>query len=414
MRDERPPKRPLPLLVRPLQEFLRTETAGGALLLAATATALLWANAPFGGTYADFWGARISIDLNAVKIDEPLVSWVNDGLMTVFFFVAGLEIKREVLRGELASPRRAALPAIAALGGMIVPALIFLAFNLGREGERGWGIPMATDIAFAVGVLSLAGPRVPLSLKVFLLALAIVDDLGAIAVIAAFYTDALSLGWLAAAVGLFALTYALGRAGVRHVVIYAGIGVVAWLAMHESGVHATVAGVVLALLTPIEPLPGDDRSVLARLEHALHPWASYLVVPVFAIANAGIALDGGAVRDAATSPVSAGVAAGLVLGKPLGIAAFSFAAIRLGLATLPDGVRWQQLAAAGMVAGVGFTVSIFVTGLAFTDAALVDDAKLGILAGSALIGVGGLLALRATSATAAHARSDATSGGSAR
>jgi NhaA family Na+:H+ antiporter len=384
-----------------------------------------------------------------VKIDEPLVSWVNDGLMTVFFFVAGLEIKREVLRGELAAPRKAALPAIAALGGMVVPALIFLAFNLGRDGEHGWGIPMATDIAFAVGVLSLAGPRVPLSLKVFLLALAIVDDLGAIAVIAVFYTDGLALGWLAAATGLFVLTYALGRAGVRHVIIYAAIGVVAWLTMHESGVHATVAGVALGLLTPIDPHMGhgeleksaldlvvdfragrrggtresaelsrsalrdlesltrESQSVLDRLEHALHPWASYLVVPIFAIANAGIALDGGVVRDAASSPVSVGVAAGLVLGKPLGIAAFSFAAIKLGLATLPEGVRAQQLAAAGMVAGVGFTVSIFVTGLAFTDVALVDEAKLGILAGSALIGLAGLLAVRATSATAAHARSAA-------
>ncbi|MBI2723555.1 MAG: Na+/H+ antiporter NhaA [Chloroflexi bacterium] len=423
-------------LVRPLQEFLTTETAGGALLLAATAVALLWANAPFSGTYGDFWGARISMDLNVVTLDETLVSWVNDGLMAVFFFVVGLEIKREVLKGELSEPRNAALPVVAALGGMVAPALIFLAFNLGRDGERGWGIPMATDIAFAMGVLSLVGSRVPLSLRVFLLALAIVDDLGAIAVIAVFYTEDLSPGWLAAALGLFLLTYALGRLGVRHLVVYAGIAAVAWVAVKESGVHATIAGVALALLTPAAPyvereeversaveLVGDVRaggrnggdgspaasrealhdleevsregqSVLDRLEHALHPWASYAIVPIFALANAGIAIDGEVARAAVTSPTAWGVAAGLMLGKPLGITLFAFAAVRMGWAALPAGVRWGQLAGVAMIAGIGFTVSLFVTGLAFKDGALVDDAKLGILAGSALIGIAGLVVLR--------------------
>lgn len=435
MRDERQPA--IAPLVRPLQEFLQTETAGGVLLLAATAVALIWANLPFGASYGHLWAARITIDLNAVNLDETLGSWVNDGLMAVFFFVAGLEIKREVLRGELAAPRKAALPVLAALGGMIIPALIFLAFNLGREGEHGWGIPMATDIAFAVGVLSLAGSRVPLSLKVFLLALAIADDLGAIAVIAVFYTSDLALGWLAAAGALFALTYVLGRLGVRHVVVYVAIAFSAWLAMHESGVHATIAGVVLALLTPIDPYMGhgelersaldlvvdfrtgrrkgtregselsraalrdleqltrESQSVLDRLEHALHPWTGYVIIPIFALANAGIAIDGGVVRDAASSPVSFGVAAGLILGKPIGITLFSFIAVKLGLASLPDDVHWRQLGAVAMVAGIGFTVSLFVTGLAFTEPGLVDDAKLGILAGSALIGIVGLLVLRA-------------------
>ena len=395
--------------MRPLQEFLATETAGGVLLLAAAVVALFWANAPFGNSYVDFWSARVAIDIRAIDIDLPLVSWVNDGLMAIFFFVAGLEIKREVLRGELAAPRKAALPVIAALGGMAVPALVFLAFNLGRSGEHGWAIPMATDIAFAVGVLSLAGSRVPLSLKVFLLALAIADDLGAIAVIAVFYTDDLSLGWLAAAVAIFALVFVLGRLGVRHIFVFAGIGVVAWLAVFESGIHATIAGVALGLLTPIDQpaedsaVVDDGRSMFDTLEHIIHPWSSFAVVPIFALANAGIAIDGGSARDAATSPVSLGVVFGLVLGKPIGIALFSFVAVKLRAATLPGDVGWPQIAAVAMVAGIGFTVSLFVTGLAFADPALADEAKLGILAGSALIGVAGFVVLRVVSPTPAEA-----------
>jgi len=380
-------------LVRPLQEFLATETAGGALLLAAAAAAIAWANAPFGDTYFDFWAARLNIDLGAVAIDEALVSWVNDALMAVFFFVVGLEIKRELTRGELAERRKAALPAIAAVGGMLAPALIFLAINLGGDGERGWGIPMATDIAFAVGVLTLAGARVPLSLKVFLLALAIVDDLGAIAVIALFYTDDLALPWLAAAIALFAMTYVLARLGVRHIFIFAAIGLVAWLAVYESGIHATIAGVMMGLLIPSGD-SGGEASVLMRLEHVLHPWTSFVIVPIFALANAGIVLDGGIVRDAASSPVSLGVALGLMLGKPIGIVLFAFAAVKLGVASLPDGVRWPQVAAVGMVAGIGFTVSLFIAPLAFSDTGLVDEAKLGVLAGSMLIGIAGLVALR--------------------
>ena len=380
-------------LVRPLQEFLATETAGGALLLAAAAAAIAWANAPFGDTYFDFWAARLNIDLGAVAIDEALVSWVNDALMAVFFFVVGLEIKRELTRGELAERRKAALPAIAAAGGMLAPALIFLAINLGGDGERGWGIPMATDIAFAVGVLTLAGARVPLALKVFLLALAIVDDLGAIAVIALFYTDDLALPWLAAAVALFAMTYVLARLGVRHIFIFAAIGLVAWLAVYESGIHATIAGVMMGLLIPSGD-SGGEASVLMRLEHVLHPWTSFVIVPIFALANAGIVLDGGIVRDAAASPVSLGVALGLMLGKPIGIVLFAFAAVKLGVASLPDGVRWPQVAAVGMVAGIGFTVSLFIAPLAFSDTGLVDEAKLGVLAGSMLIGIAGLVALR--------------------
>lgn len=378
---------------RLVQEFLATETAGGALLLAAAVAAIVWANAPFGDTYFDFWAARLNIDLGAVAIDESLLSWVNDALMAVFFFVVGLEIKRELTRGELAEPRKAALPAIAAVGGMLVPATIFLAINLGGDGERGWGIPMATDIAFAVGVLSLAGARVPLSLKVFLLALAIVDDLGAIAVIALFYTDDLALWWLVGAVALFATTYMLARLGVRNIFMFLAIGIVAWLAVYESGIHATVAGVMMGLLIPSGD-SGEGPSVLTRLEHILHPWTSFVIVPIFALANAGIVLDGGVVRDAAASPVSLGVALGLMLGKPIGIVLFAFAAVKLGVASLPDGVSWPQVAAVGMIAGIGFTVSLFIAPLAFSDAGLVDEAKLGILVGSTLIGIAGLVALR--------------------
>ncbi len=397
---EPPPARAAQRLVRPLQEFLATETAGGALLLAAAAVALFWVNAPFGDSYGNFWNAHLGIELYIIDLDESLGAWVNDGLMAIFFFVVGLEIKRELLVGELASPQRAALPVFAALGGMIVPALVFLAFNLGGDGERGWGIPMATDIAFAVGVLSLAGARVPSSLKVFLLALAIVDDLGAIAVIAIFYTDSIAPGWLIAAAGLFAVTLVLGRIGVRNVFIYLGVGVVTWLAVHESGVHATIAGVVMGLLMPVEHGASDEQggaSVLDRLEHLLHPWTSFVVIPIFALANAGMAIDGSVARHAVSSPVSLGAAFGLMLGKPIGITLFAFLAVRLGLAALPDDVRWPQLAAVGMVAGIGFTVSIFVTGLAFSDPALVADAKLGILAGSALIGAAGLVAMRIVS-----------------
>ncbi len=413
------------------------------MLLVAAAVALLWANAPQGDSYRDFWGARITLDLNIITLDEPLVRWVNDGLMAVFFFVVGLEIKRELLRGELAGARRAALPVAAALGGMIVPAAIYAAFNAGRDGAHGWGIPMATDIAFAVGVLVLLGGRIPLSLKVFLLALAIVDDLGAIAVIAVFYTDDLSLGWLAAAAGIFALVFVLGRLRVRALWVYVAAGAAAWLAVHESGVHATIAGVILGLLTPVdahaepgdldsrainliadhhashelhtrdgadesgaalrelETLARDSRPVLDRLEHTLHPWVSYAIIPIFALANAGVSLGGGALRDAASAPVSLGVAAGLMLGKPIGITLASLVAVRSGIATLPDGVRWPQIVGVSLVGGVGFTVSLFISDLAFADAALIDQAKIGILAGSTLMGVAGYLVLRRASVVGA-------------
>ena len=422
-------------IVRPLQQFTQTETTGGVLLLAAALAALFWINLP-NDSYIHFWARHVDVNLDFIELDLSLAEWVNDGLMTIFFFVVGLEIKRELLRGELAGARRAALPVAAAIGGMAVPAAIFLALNAGASGRDGWGIPMATDIAFSIGLLALLGARVPTPLKVFLLALAIVDDLGAILVIAVFYTDSLAAGWLALGVAMFVLTVVFGRLGVRALVVYLGIALVAWLAFHESGVHATVAGVVLGLLTPIDPhydvprlrasaeallrqvtegraegtregdelaeaslrdleeLARESQSPLERLEGALHPWTSYVIVPVFALANAGVELSGDALSDAATSRAGWGVAIGLMLGKPLGIALASWAAVRLGLAALPNGARWSHVVALSMVAGIGFTVSLFITNLAFTDASLIQEAKIGILAGSALVSGAGLVVLR--------------------
>ncbi|TAK62761.1 MAG: Na+/H+ antiporter NhaA, partial [Dehalococcoidia bacterium] len=383
-----------------------------------------------------FWARHVDINLDFIELDLSLAEWVNDGLMSVFFFVVGLEIKRELLRGELAGARRAALPVAAAIGGMVAPAAIFLAINAGSSGRDGWGIPMATDIAFSIGLLALLGSRVPMPLKVFLLALAIVDDIGAILVIAVFYTDSLAIGWLALGVAMFVLTVALGRLGVQDLIVYMAVAVVAWLAFHESGVHATVAGVALGLLTPIDPhydvarlrasadqllrqvtegradgtregdelaeaslreleeLTRESQSPLERLESALHPWTSYAIIPIFALANAGVELRGDALSDAVTSRAAWGVAAGLMLGKPIGIALASFVAVRLGIAVMPNGARWTQLVALSMVAGIGFTVSLFITNLAFDDGGLIQEAKIGILAGSALVSGAGLVALR--------------------
>lgn len=419
-------------LVRPAQAFVHTEVSGGIVLLAATVVAIAWANSPWDDAYHDLWHAHLSLDFNLFRIDETLGHFVNDGLMAIFFFVVGLEIKRELVEGELASPRRAALPAAAALGGMVVPALIYFAWNAGGEGQHGWGIPMATDIAFALGALALLGSRVPFGLKVFLLALAIVDDLGAIAVIAIFYTDDLSLEALAWAAAALALILAVRRAGVRSVDVYFVLGALLWVAVLKSGIHATIAGVILAALTPARPYSAraafdehaqdlldrfraaqaaDDHereqyllkemewlargaeSPLDRLERVLHPWVSYLIVPIFALANAGLIIDSDALRAAAESPVTMGIIMGLVLGKVTGITAFAWIAVRLGWAALPAGVRWLDMVGAGLLAGIGFTVSLFITGLAFDEASLVAEAKMGILGASVAAGALGILAL---------------------
>jgi NhaA family Na+:H+ antiporter len=388
-------------ILRPLQEFLQRETAGSILLLGAAAIALTWANLP-GSSYVDFWSRELGGDVGPLHLQLTLGEWVSDGLMALFFFVVGAEIKRELVRGELSGRQQAMLPAAAALGGMIAPALIFVLFNPSSPERDGWGIPMATDIAFAVGVLALLGPRVPLSLKVFLLALAIVDDLGSIAVIAIFYTDNISWAWLAVAAALFTVVAMLPRAGILNVWVYALAGFLAWFAVHESGVHATIAGVVMGLLVPVErdsdDIPASDASTaeppLERLERAVHPWSSFLVVPLFALANAGVELGGGKIADAFASPVAWGIALGLIIGKPLGIGLASYVAVRAGIATLPSGASMRDLMAVSVVAGIGFTVALFITQLAFDDPVTIDEAKIAILLASLLMGAAGIVALR--------------------
>ena len=311
--------------------------------------------------------------------------------MAVFFFVIGLEIKRELDTGELRDPRAATLPALAAVGGMVVPAVLYVALAGGGEAGRGWGIPMATDIAFVLGVLAVLGRRVPSRLKLFLLTLAIIDDIGAIVVIAVFYSGGVHLGWLASAALAFIGVWLLRVGGVSRPIAYLPLAVVAWVCTLESGVHATIAGVALGLLTPARPVAG--RAVLTDLEHRLHPWSSFLVVPVFALANAGVALGADQVGEAAASTVSWAVVVGLVVGKTVGVAGMTAIAVRLRIARLPQGLTARHVVGGGTLAGVGFTVSLFVTGLAFDSTDLIDQAKVGILVASVVAGALGTAVL---------------------
>jgi len=409
-------------VARPVLRFIDREVAGGVLLLLATAAALIWANSAWADGYHNFWHAEIELTIGAWHLPELSVGhFVNDALMALFFFVVGLEIKRELVTGDLSSFRAAALPAIGALGGMVVPAVLYLTLNGTGEASRGWGIPMATDIAFAVGIVALLGARVSPKIKLFLLTLAIVDDIGAIAVIAIFYTSDLSTTWLAIAVVGLAVVWVLQRLRVWAIPIYAALGIFIWYATLESGVHATIAGVALGLLTPARPLlnqrdaqqivdalPSDANvaevrhaSFLAqesvplteRLENMLHPFTAFMIIPVFALANAGISLSSDKVSAAASSGVTLGVVLGLVVGKPVGITLFAWVATRFGFA-LPEGVRWPQFIGMGFAAGIGFTVSIFVAGLAFETPAITDLAKIGILVASLIAAIAALLLLR--------------------
>jgi NhaA family Na+:H+ antiporter len=378
----------------PLGDFLRAEATGGMVLLAGTVAALIWANAATGG-YERFWATELKLGFGSFAITEDLQHWINDGLMALFFFVVGLEIKRELVTGELNSRRAAALPVIAAVGGAALPAVIFLLVTAGAEGASGWAVPMATDIAFAVGVLALLGDRVSSGVKLFLLSLAVVDDLIAIAVIAGVYTSGVSLGWLAAAVLGVLTVVGMQRVGVAHPLAYLPIGLAVWVATLESGIHATVAGVALGLLTPARPVAG--RAVLDDLEHRLHPVSSFVVIPLFALANAGLVLGAEQLRDAAASRLTWAIVAGLVLGKTLGIGAAAAAALRRGLGELPSGMRSQQIWGVAGLGGIGFTVSLFIAQLAFADPGLQSQAKIGIFTGSiasATLGVATLLALR--------------------
>jgi Na+:H+ antiporter, NhaA family len=421
-----PPRRSVAVkLLTPVQEFIRTESASGIVLIGAAVLAFVWANSPWTASYRALLDLRIGVGVGAWSLEKPLLLWVNDLLMAVFFFLIGLEIKREILVGELAGWRRAALPAAGALGGMVVPALISLAFTAGEPTMRGWGVPMATDIAFALGMLALLGERVPLGLKVFLLALAIVDDLGAVLVIALFYTEALDGVALLVALLLWGVALAYGRASGEKPLVFALLGLVMWYFMLKSGIHATVEGVLIALAVPlrhklgtqelhqelrtlasrgggfeqVEVVIGQIEEVLAkahsplhRMEHALTPYVAFGIMPVFALFNAGVALGGR--EGGLISAVSLGVFAGLLLGKPLGVAGFAFIAVKSGLARLPEGVTWSGMIGAGLLAGIGFTMSLFIASLAFSEPAHLNQAKIGVLAASVVAALAGLVFLR--------------------
>ena len=367
-----------------LQDFLHDEAAGGVVLVLGAVAAVVWANSPVSDSYFDFWGQYLTLGWGPAALTENLQHWVNDALMVIFFFVVGLEIKRELAIGELRDVRAAALPAAAALGGVIVPALIFVALTSG-EARAGWGIPMATDIAFAVGVLALLGNRVPAGAKLLLLSVAIVDDIIAITVIALFYTDTVSLSWLAGAAAGLVLVVVLRVLGVTAIWPYVLVGVLVWIATLESGVHATIAGVALGLLTPAGEVGGRD--VLATLEHRLHPWSAFVVVPLFALANAGVDFSGGLLGQAVGTALPWAIALGLVVGKIVGISAAVWLAVRTGLGRLPQGVGALHVPAVAAVAGIGFTVSLFIADLAYNDPSLTETAKVGIFAGSLLAGV---------------------------
>jgi NhaA family Na+:H+ antiporter len=363
-------------------EFLRTEAGGGVVLLVAALAAVVWANSPWQGAYHDLWHHEVVVGPGEWAVRESLQHWINDAFMAVFFFVVGLEIKRELVGGELRDPRTAALPAVAAVGGMLVPVALFRLVVGTGPAARGWGIPMATDIAFAVGVLAVLGTRVPRGLKLFVLTLAIVDDIGAIVVIAFFYTAGLEPAWLLAALGFLTLVPVAHRVGLVRPAGYVPLALLAWYCTYRSGVHPTIAGVALGLLTPAGPVRG--RPVLEQLEDRLHPWSSYLVIPLFALANTGVTLDRQALGDAAGSRLAWAVVTGLVLGKLVGVAGATAAMARTRWGELPAGVGSGHVLGAGAVSGIGFTVSLFVTGLSFADEALQDQAKIGILTGSLL------------------------------
>jgi len=401
--------------------------------------AILWANLPvFGDSYANFWHHHhLDVSLGPIHFAEDLQDLVNDGLMAIFFLVVGLEIKRELVLGELRDPRKAALPVVAALGGMVLPALIYFAFNAGDPAAiRGWGVPMATDIAFSLGVLALLGSRVPVGARLFLLAVAIADDIGAIAVIAIFYTDDLNLGYLGLGVAVLALIAIATRVNIRSHILYAPLALIAWFCFLESGVHSTIAGVILGFLTPARPLydnrefdraareivdifpthsdePGFQEKVeyearqladvaresispLSRPMPLPHNWSAFVIVPIFALANAGVSLAGIDLVESVTSRVALGVAIGLVAGKAIGVTGFAWLVVKLGLGRLPSGIGWQHMIGTATLAGIGFTVALFIGDLAFTDHTVIDLSKIGIFTGSIVAGVLGYLILRST------------------
>lgn len=380
----------------PITKFLRLESAGGIILIMMALLAMTLANSPLSGYYQQFLDLDVQLRFGALDIHKPLLLWINDGLMAIFFLVIGLEVKREMIDGALSTRAQATFPAIAALGGMVAPALIYLLFNHGvPETHAGWAIPAATDIAFALGVMALLGNRVPVSLKVFLLALAIIDDLGVIFIIALFYTSELSMTALAVAAAATALLFWMNRRGVDRLSFYMIVGAVLWVAVLKSGVHATLAGVVLGFMIPYKGK--RYSSPLKHLEHKLHGWCVYFILPLFAFANAGVSLTG-LTLGSLTSAVPLGVMLGLCVGKPIGITLISYLALKLKLAKLPEGTNFGQIMAVSVLCGIGFTMSMFIASLAFSaDAHHYDTlSRLGILCGSTIAAVSGYLILRAT------------------
>jgi len=454
--------------VRPAFRLTRISAASGVVLVVATVVAMLWANLPaFGDSYSDFWhNTHLDLSFGPIHLNEDLKHLVNDGLMAIFFFVVGLEIKRELVLGELRDPRKAALPVVAALGGMILPALIYVAFNAGDPAAlRGWGVPMATDIAFSLGILALVGSRAPVGVRLFLLAVAIADDIGAIVVIALFYTSDLDFEFLALGIGALVLISIGARVHVRSYIFYVPMSLIAWYGFLESGVHATIAGVILGFITPSRPLyeaqefSGAVRRIIAsipiglspsqsgekaepdallpaesapwmeqaerldkelvehearllsdvaresiaplsRLQHLLHDWSAFVIIPIFALANAGVAFAGIDIFDAITSRVALGVAFGLVVGKMVGVTGFAWLVVKLGWGRLPDGVGWRHMVGTGILTGVGFTVALFIAELAYQDDLHIDLAKIGIFLGSMVAAVTGYLVLRSLPETA--------------
>ena len=429
-------KTPIDFIVKPVSRFIEQEYTSGIVLFLSVVVALIWVNSPFETSYEHTWETQLSIGYAGNLFDHPLHIWINDGLMAIFFFVIGLELKREFMAGELSSLKKASLPIMAALGGMVVPALIYVVFNAGLSSETGWGIPMATDIAFALGLLSLSGKHIPGSIKVFLSALAVADDLGAVLVIAFFYTAHISFSYLLLG-GFFLIILIVGNSiGIRHTLFYLLIGIAVWACFLFSGVHATIAGVLVAFTIPARtrineneyvesirkhthlferaiPLKGplmtsdqhhiiekikrlsqDAETPLQKIEYMLHPWVAFVIMPLFAVANSGMHI-GSNFFSALMNPVSMGVAAGLVAGKFVGVLGFTWIMVRLGFAELPQLTTWKHIAGVAMLAGVGFTMSLFVTSLAFQDQQHIEAAKYGILLASLISGAAGIFYLRA-------------------
>jgi Na+:H+ antiporter, NhaA family len=426
---------PIDVVTSPFVRFARMEAAGGIVLLASAILALVWSNSPWQHSYQQFFETHISVGFGNFVLTENRHEWINDGLMSLFFFLVGLEIKREILVGELSSLRKAAFPFMAALGGMVVPAVMYIAVVHRREFQSGWAIPLSTDIAFTLGLLTFFGSRIPVTLRVFVTALAIVDDIFAVAVIAIFYSGEIHYVSLAVGVACVLLSMVMNLLGVRKPAVYAAIGIVVWWAVLKSGVHATVAGILLAFTIPARtflekseflgqgrwlldrleaasPNSFEEHSIihtlelnvqmvespLHRIEHELQPWISFLVIPLFALANAGVDVTHN-IFVAVKHPVSFGILFGLFVGKPVGIVLFSFVAARTRLGVMPEGVSWRQIFGASWLCGIGFTMSLFIAGLAFDDEGLLSVSKIAILAASLVSGICGSLALTRSSQT---------------